>query len=140
MKTYYKMEMKLLTLKYVKIDAQRDIEYSGKIEVKQNIKIKSIEKYKSINSREESVKVIYNFEVNYGDLGHVIIEGLMFLSMDTKTQKNLIKNYENKKMDEIENITLMNIIIQKTSIKAIELEEEMSLPIHIKLPSIQLKD
>lgn len=132
--------MKLLTLKYVKIDAQRDIEYSGKIEVKQNIKIKSIEKYKSINSREESVKVIYNFEVNYGDLGHVIIEGLMFLSMDTKTQKNLIKNYENKKMDEIENITLMNIIIQKTSIKAIELEEEMSLPIHIKLPSIQLKD
>lgn len=105
--------MKLLTLKYVKIDAQRDIEYSGKIEVKQNIKIKSIEKYKSINSREESVKVIYNFEVNYGDLGHVIIEGLMFLSMDTKTQKNLIKNYENKKMDEIENITLMNIIIQK---------------------------
>lgn len=132
--------MKLLTLKYVKIDAQRDIEYSGKIEVKQNIKIKSIERYKSINSREESVKVIYNFEVNYGDLGHVIIEGLMFLSMDVKTQKNLIKNYENKKMDEPENITLMNIIIQKTSIKAITLEEEMSLPIHIKLPSIQLKD
>ena len=40
-------------------------------------------------------------------------------------------------MDEHAHIT--NMIIQKASIKAFELEEELGLPIHISLPQMQIK-
>ena len=131
--------MKLLTSRYLKISGERNPDYTDKISVKQNIKIKSLEKYKTISSKEDSIKVIYNFEISYGDLGKIELEGLFILSMDSKTQKDLLKNYSDKKMNNTESIALMNLIIQRASIKALELEEELFLPIHIQLPSLKTK-
>jgi len=37
-------------------------------------------------------------------------------------------------------IKISNFIIKKASIKAFELEEELGLPIHIKLPTLNIKE
>jgi hypothetical protein len=131
------MEIKILGLRYNKINVSRNPNFNGKINLKQNVKINLIEKLKDF--KEEGLKVEYTFEVSYGELGQVLIEGVLFVSTDLKTQKNILKNFEDKKINNPENIALMNIIVKKTSIKAIELENELSLPIHIKLPSLQVK-
>jgi len=134
------MDISFLNLKFNKIDAYRSIDFKGDIKIKQNIKINTLEKFKSLNAKEETTKITYSFEISYGDLGYVNIEGLLFISTDLKTQKNLIKNFEDKKINMPENMTLMNIIIEKTSIRAIQLEEEMSLPVHIKIPLLKIKE
>ncbi len=131
--------MKFLGLKYTKISVKKNPNFDGKITMNQNIKINSIEDYKQLDRKEESIKVSYKFEVSYGDLGNIELEGILFLAMDSKLQKQILKDFESKKADTEENVLIMNLIIQKSSIKAMELEEEMNLPIHVKLPSLQFK-
>jgi hypothetical protein len=57
---------------------------------------------------------------------------------EKKTIKSLVKSWKEKKFDTPEHAAITNIILQKSSIKAFELEEELGLPIHIRLPTVTL--
>ena len=130
-------EIKLIGSKFTKVSAERKPEFSGQLSIDQNIKIKNIEKSKEA---KETLKVLYNFVVDYKELGTVEVEGVLFVSTDQKTAKNMLKLWEDKKFDTPEYMYITNAIIQKASIKAIELEEEMGLPIHLRLPTLSPKE
>ena len=129
--------LKLAGSRITKLSAERKPDFSGKLEMKTNIKINSIEKVKEA---KDTVKLTYTFEVEYVELGGISIEGLLFLSGDAKSIKELLKVQKDKKYDSPEYIGITNLIIQKASIKAFELEEELGLPIHIKLPTLSIKE
>ncbi|GAG20549.1 unnamed protein product, partial [marine sediment metagenome] len=57
-----------------------------------------------------------------------------------KIAKDILKEWNDKKMSEDFRITLFNIILRKSNLKAIQLEDEMNLPIHIQLPSLKKED
>jgi len=129
--------LKLAGSRFTRINAERKPDFSGKLEMKTNIKINSLDK---IKDAKDALKLGYTFEVDYTELGKVEIEGILFLSGDSKTIKELLKIQKEKKYDSPEYIGITNLIIQKASIKAFELEEELGLPIHIKLPTLSIKD
>jgi hypothetical protein len=128
--------IKVIGAKILEIEAKKDPDFSGKIELNTNIQILSLEKLKE---SKDTLKIIYTFEINYGDLGKIKLKGNIFITSDIKTINNLIKNKENKEYNTPEYINITNFIIQKASIKAFELEDELNLPIHIKLPTISIK-
>lgn len=128
--------LKLAGSKLTKVSAERKPEFDGKIEMKTNIKIDSLEKVKEA---KDAVELKYVFDVDYAELGKIVVEGSLFLSGDAKTIKDLLKNQKDKKFDTPEYVAITNLIIQKSSIRAFELEEELGLPIHIKLPTLSLK-
>ncbi|MFH0712230.1 MAG: hypothetical protein V1889_03910 [archaeon] len=130
-------EMKLINSKIIKINAERNPNFNGKIELKTNIKIQKIEK---IKETKEIIKIEYIFDIDYLDLGKISIGGIIFLSSNTKTIKDIIKLQEEKKFNTPEYITITNLIIQKASIKAFEIEEELGLPIHIKFPTVNFQE
>lgn len=129
--------LKLIGSKLIKISAERNPEFNGKLEIKTNIKINSLEK---IKEAKDTLKLSYDFEVNYNKLGKIFIKGILFLSGDSKIIKELLKIQKDKKFNSPEYIMISNLIIQKASIKAFELEEELNLPIHIKLPTLSVKN
>jgi len=129
--------LKLASSKITKIEAERKPNFNGKIEITTNIKINSIEKIKEV---KEAAKLSYAFEVDYGELGKIAIEGILFLSGDAKTIKTLLKTQKDKEFDSQEYMAVTNVILQKASIKAFELEEELGLPIHVKLPTLSPKN
>jgi hypothetical protein len=129
-------EIKLIGSKFTKVIAERKPEFSGKLSMDQNIKIVDIDKAKDT---KDTIKVSYNFTVDYKELGKVEVEGVLFISGDQKTIKILLKQWKDKTLDTPEYIAITNVIIQKASIKAIELEEEMGLPIHFRLPTLAPK-
>jgi hypothetical protein len=135
------MEQKisLLSSRLTKVNGERNTEFSGKISMNQNIKIKSMEKFKPKESKTEAIKAEYSFEIDYADLGKVEIEGILFLGADSKTLKSILSEYESKKFDSAEQVAIMNIIIQKASLRAFEIEDELGLPIHIRLPQLAPK-
>jgi len=133
------MEMKLLGSKITKINAERNLDFDGKLELNTNINIKSIEKFQPDKVDIESLKVNALFEIQYGKLGQISIEGQLYLSTDAENIEEIINNFKSNKYDTPEQIAIMNIVIQKFSIKAFELEEELGLPIHIRLPTLQGK-
>lgn len=128
--------IKLIGARFTKISAVRKNITQGNISISNHVKVLSIEKMKEV---KDSLEVKYLFEVDYSEMGKVEIEGNIFIKCDGKELKELLKSWENKKFDSQENVVLTNIIIQKASIKAITLEDELGLPTHIKLPSLQLK-
>jgi hypothetical protein len=130
------VNLKLAGSRFTKLEAERKPEFSGKLEMKTNIKINSLEKVKEA---KDTLKLTYTFEVDYLELGGVTVEGIIFLSGDAKSIKELLKVQKDKKYNSPEYIGLTNVIIQKASIKAFELEEELGLPIHIKLPTLSTK-
>jgi hypothetical protein len=131
-------EIKLAGFKYSKILVERNDELKGELKITPNINIKSIEKFKSDNSKQELLLVDFKFGIDYTSLGKVELEGKMFLSLDQKTMKDTLESWNDKKMDSEMNLIILNAIMQKASIKALELEEEMNLPPHVQLPRLQL--
>ena len=128
--------IKLVGSKFTKLDAERKQNFTGKLTLNTNIKIKKLEKTEEL---KDTLKISYSFEVDYGDLGGITIEGILFISTNSKLIKDLLKSWNNKKFDTPEHIQITNLIIQKASIKAFELEEELGLPIHIRLPTLGAK-
>ena len=129
--------MKLIGSNFTKINAERNPNFDGKLEVKTDIKIKDLDRVKE---SKEAIKIEYTFNIDYSDLGKISIEGILFLSSDAKKIKELIKLQKEKNFNTPEYIAITNLIIQKSSIKAFELEEELGLPIHIKLPTVNLQE
>ncbi len=129
----------LLASKLTRVEGTRNPEFSGKLTMDSNIKIKGIEKHKPAAAKNEALKVSYMFSIDYSDLGKVEIEGILFIGADSKVMKEIMKAYETKKFETPEILTIMNLIIQKASVRAFEIEEELQLPIHIKLPSLSPK-
>ena len=127
--------LKLLAARFTKISAIRTEDFEGKLSMNTGIKIESI---KDTEDENDAVKVSYTFEVDYKELGSIGISGYLFVGAEKKTVKNLVKSWEEKKFDTDEHAAITNIILQKASIKAFELEEEMGLPIHIRLPTVSI--
>ncbi|MFA5061200.1 MAG: hypothetical protein WC494_02705 [Candidatus Pacearchaeota archaeon] len=129
-------KIKLINSKFVKINAEFNPNFSGQTSAKMNIKILEIFPLKN----KETFQAKYLFEVNYLDLGKISLEGSLFFSTDSRTLKELQKAWKENKIETPDYIFITNNIIQKASIKAIQIEEEMGFPIHLRLPRVDLKN
>ena len=128
--------IKIIQANFLEINAKRNPEFSGKLKLKTSIKINTLEESKKTKN---VLKVGYTFEIDYGDLGKVKIKGELYLLSDPKTAKILLNSKENNNYNTQEYTEITNLIIKKASVKAFELEEELNLPIHIKLPVFSIK-
>jgi hypothetical protein len=129
-------EIKLAGFRYTKISVERKSE-KGDLKITPNINIQSINKIKS-ESKQDLLEVQFGFGIDYSILGKLELEGKMVLAVDSKTSKDALEGWKNKKLDNNINLIILNVIMQKASVKALQLEEEMNLPPHIQLPKLQL--
>jgi len=128
--------IKLVGSRFTKITATKNPSFQGKIAISSHAKILALEPLKDM---KDTLDAKYAFEVLFGELGTVQIEGSVYVRSEGKIIKELQKSWEAKKFDSPENLFLTNLIIQKASLKALLLEEEVGLPTHIRLPSLQAK-
>lgn len=130
-------EIKLVGFKYNKLNVERNEELKGELKITPNKNIQSVEKFKS-ESKQEILQINFQFNIDYSSLGKIELSGKMFLATDSKTHKDALDGWKDKKLDNKINLVILNTIMQKASLKALELEEEMNLPPHIQLPRLQL--
>jgi hypothetical protein len=71
-------------------------------------------------------------------LGKNELEGRFVLLTDPKLITEVLNGWKDKKISNEINTIILNIIMQKASLKALELEDSMNLPPHIQLPRMQL--
>lgn len=127
-------DLKLMGSRFTSISGKRQSNFKGNLSVNANIKITNIE---TVKETKEAIKVEYDFGIDYGESGNVDLKGILFLYTDSKTIKILVKSWKEKKFDTPEHVKITNAIIQKATVKALELEEELGLPFHIRLPSLK---
>lgn len=131
-------EIQLIGFNFTKISGERYSDFKENLKINPNINISSIDKHDLNLIKQDAIKVVFSFSVKYEDLADIALEGNILLRVDTKTQKDLINGWTKKNLDKDLQTIIVNLIMQKASIRAIELEEEMNLPIHIKIPKLEI--
>lgn len=110
------------------------------LKIDTNINIKSIKELKTdiLKSKEIVIGIEFGYQINYEPkIAKLDFVGNIILSVDQKQAKTILREWEDKKIEEDFKFTLFNVILKKANIKAIQLEDELNLPLHLPFPSLQ---
>ncbi len=147
--------MKVLGFNFTKITAERDKDSKADGSINTNVEFLEIEKDNiEILRDSEIIRVSFKFSIDYKDApgkekikgeskkdkttAQISFEGLIILSLEKENSKEILKNWKNKIISQDLSSFLMNFILAKCSIKALTLEQELSLPAHFPLPRVDL--
>lgn len=131
--------MQVIGFNFDKISAERKKKTDGKVEIKSNISLKSIETEKiELIKSEEVLKFNFEFTINYNPgLAELRFEGSVLMMIDKEKAKEILKKWKTKKIADDVRLPLFNLILTKCNIRALQFEEEFNLPSHIPMPRIQ---
>ena len=132
--------MKLIGFNFSKISIEKKSDKKENLKINTNINIVDISEIKTnfFNSKETLLGVQFNYTIDYSpSIAKIFFEGNILLSIDPKEAKEILKEWKSKKLqDNFRNI-VFNIVFRKCNIKALQLEDEMNLPLHLPMPIIK---
>jgi hypothetical protein len=132
--------MRIIGFNLMKISIERKDQIEKQLKISQNIDIKDITKEKFPISDEEALKINFNFVIDYGgDFAKIEFKGNVIILPEKDESKKILKSWKDKKFTEEFRVPLFNFIMAKCNIKALNLEDELSLPPHIQMPRISPK-
>lgn len=95
-------------------------------------------KVSPFKTKDELIEAKFIYSVNYEpDFAKVRLEGNILFSIDPKVAKAILKQWKSKKMPEDFRLLLFNVIMRKSTLKALYLEDELNLPLHTPMPSFK---
>ena len=134
--------MQIIGFNLTKISSERFItkELPKERKISTNIEFTNIEKDKQALLNEEVLQVYFKFSIIYEPkIAEIFFEGIIMLKLPPDQIKKVMKTWKKKKFDDSLQMPLLNFVLNKCSIRALQLEEELNLPPHLKLPTLQKK-
>ena len=135
--------MRPIGFNFEKINIEKLSDKAGNIKINTIIDISDIKEIKStlFKTKEGIVKVKFIYDINYEPgFAKVEFEGNVLFSLEPKAAKDLVNQWKKKKISEDFRTDLFNFILRKSNLKALQLEDEMNLPLHIPLPSLKKQE
>jgi hypothetical protein len=133
--------MKVVNFNFTKISIERlKDKIDNNLKFNTKLDLSSIDSLKSdiLKIKDELIKIDFVYTVLYEpDFAKLELAGSLILSVDPKMAKEILKNWKDKQTSEEFRVVIFNVILKKSNIKAIQLEDEMGLPTHIPLPSFK---
>ena len=132
--------MKLIGFNFDKISVEKMASQFENLKINTKIDIPNISSVKSdlFKNKEELLGIKFSFNLNYEpNIAKIELIGTILLSLDSKIAKEALKQWKDKKISEEFKLPVFNIILRKATLRALRLEEEMNLPLHIQLPSLR---
>ncbi len=133
--------MRLVGFGFNKISAEKKSDNFKDLKINTGIDISSIKEVKSeyFKSKEELIGVTFEYTISYEpDYGKLNFTGNVLLGLENKQFKEVLRRWKDKELPDDFRLILFNIILKKSSIKAMELEEDLNMPLHVPLPSLTL--
>jgi len=130
--------MKILGFSLNKVSIEKKEPIKGKLEIKSNLNIDEIKREEINISDKPALKFDFTYSIDYSpNVAKVEIKGSVITIEEEAEAKEIIKNWKKKKFSSEIKIPLFNLILDKCNLKALQLEDELSLPIHLPLPKLQ---
>ena len=129
--------MRIIGFNLTKILAERQEEDGQGIRVDQNIDIKDIKEEKIPITNNKTLKIKFTLTVTYSkDFGKIEFEGSIMTLPDEGEFKSIMDSWKDKKIPENMKFGIFNFIMNKCNVKALHLEDEMGMPLHIPMPRL----
>ncbi|MBS3071358.1 hypothetical protein J4408_00030 [Candidatus Pacearchaeota archaeon] len=146
--------MQVIGFNLTKISALRE-EQLKRASINTHIEFTKVEKEKiEMLKDSEAIKLNFRFTITYGDpnknsdkkedkeqnSGELVFEGLIVLSLSKDQSKEFQKAWKNKQVPQDSVVPLYNMILKKCSVKALQLEDDLNLPLHIPFPQVKKQE
>ena len=133
--------MKYAGFRLNKIEAEKTEEKkSGNINVNSNF---HLGEFKKEESSKDAKKPIYGFEftysVDYENTAKISFKGVIYIEIDSSEDKNLLKDLEKpgyKLSDNDLRKFILDVVLARTHVECLHLEERLGLPFHIQSPRV----
>lgn len=132
--------MKLIGFNFNKINIEKFLNKSQELKINTGIDISKISEIQTgvFKTNEGVLEVGFDYFINYEpNFAKIEFSGSLLVSIDPKMAKDVLKNWKDKKIPDGFRVDLFNLIMRKSSIRALEFEEEMNLPYHIPIPTLK---
>ena len=132
--------IKVIGFNFRKIGVEKTSEVVKDLKINTKIDIADIAEAKAdfVKDDEKVLRVKFTYVIEYNPkIANITLEGNIILNADKKEAKEIVDSWKDKKMTEAFRISLFNMILRKSNVKALQLEEEMNLPLHIPFPSLK---
>jgi hypothetical protein len=131
--------MKILGFNLTKVSIEKTSGIDNNLKINTKIDIADISEVKSsfFKIKEEPLGVKFSYEIDYSpDFAKIEIKGVILLAVDPKVAREVLNKWKDKTIPEDFRIEVFNLILKKSTLKALELEDEMNLPLHMPLPRL----
>ncbi len=136
--------MSIVSITFSKLNAEKKKAVRGKVNVANNVAIKSVEKTSlaMAGSKQSSLKFTFEFtSKTEPEIGSILIEGDLVYMVDATQADEAVAAWKDSKPMRKEVITpVLNGILKKCNIEALILSQTMNLPSPVKLPTVSPDD
>ena len=133
--------MRIVGFNFKKISVEKTGEKVENLKINTKVDIPYIDylKQEFVKTKDELIQVDFEYIVNYEpNFAKIELIGNVVIALDQKDAREVVKHWKDKEMSEELRMNLFNLILRKSNIKALELEDEMNLPLHIPFPPLKI--
>ncbi len=134
--------MPIVGFGFEKISIEKKEPYNREDQIKNKIRVIDIKdsKLKADDKKEmPALMVTFSFEIDYGRAGNLELKGYVLYYDAEKVLKEIYNDWtKEKKLPPALSTQIFNFILLKSNIKGLQLEEEVGLPLHLRLPRFRV--
>lgn len=136
--------MKVLGINFIKLNAEKFSSNAATgIKINTHIDLSEIREVKSdfFSSKEKILGIKFSYEISYDpNFAKIKLGGNILVSIDESKFTQILEGWKEKNLPEDFRIGIFNLILKKSSLKALQLEEELNIPLHITMPFLKPQD
>lgn len=141
--------MRIIGFNFTKVSAEKSPKFQLGTNINTDIEFTNIEKEETDLAKDGSdvLKVSFKFSVLYRDKdeknikdsskGEISLLGFVVLLASSEESKEILKDWKKKELSNAFKVPIFNFILKKSSVRAMQLEEELNLPLHVPMPQIK---
>jgi hypothetical protein len=132
--------MPVLGFNFTKLFIERKKPSYNKITINSNLNIQDIKEVKSNLFSKPTLIFEFDFNIDYKpDIANINLKGSLLYTTTEDLHKKILDEWKQKKVNDKIKQIIFNTILTKCNLKALQLEEEFSLPYHIPLPRYKIE-
>lgn len=112
----------------------------GNINIKSDVGITDVKEEELPTGKEKSKGLRFNFKyhIDYQPgIGHIKLNGFIYYLDDPKTIKEILAEWKkNKKISDKVTHEIINAVLFRSTVKALNMAQEVNLPPHMPLPRV----
>ena len=132
--------MKIIGFSFDKLSIEKRSNDFKELKIDRNVSILNVEKIKSesIQIKDEILSIKFSYSIEYKPkIADISFSGNVLITADQKIIKDFLREWKNKKFPEEYKLSIFNLILRKSDLKALELEDDLGLPVHVNLPLVR---
>jgi len=129
--------MKIIGFNLTSIHVDRKDIIDQNVQITQNVDIKELSEEDVPIANRAALKLSFNLVVKYSeDLAKLEMGGNILILPEEDEEKKIKESWKDKKIPEDMKVPLFNFIMNKCNVKALHIEDEMNMPLHIPMPRL----